>query len=217
MKKTLLTIVFSVLYMTSASALGINVGVSGNAGLFAASAHEDLANDSSNRSTGSEHGSAAWGSIFGEVTLGDRFAVGIDYVPQALSSDTTETAKNDKDGSTTVNMRSNKIQVDFEELTSMYVIANITENFYVKAGGTRVEIITNENLGTGSTYGNTDMSGSIFGLGYNVTNDNGTFFRFEGNYMNFDGTSITSSANTNVIALNNLDGVSGKLSFGKSF
>ena len=138
-------------------------------------------------------------------------------MPQALSSDTTETAKNDKDGSTTVNMRSNKIQVDFEELTSMYVIANITENFYVKAGGTRVEIITNENLGTGSTYGNTDMSGSIFGLGYNVLNDNGTFFRFEGNYMNFDGTSITSSANSNKIALNNLDGVSGKLSFGKSF
>ena len=44
--------------MTSLSAMGINVGVSGNAGLFAASGKEELDNSSSNKSTGSEHGSA---------------------------------------------------------------------------------------------------------------------------------------------------------------
>ena len=45
MKKLLLSVVFSVLYVTSASAeLGVNVGFSGNAGLFAASAHEKHTN-----------------------------------------------------------------------------------------------------------------------------------------------------------------------------
>ena len=78
--------------------------------------------------------------------------IGIDYVPQALETDTTETAKNDQDGSSTVNMRS-KNQVDFENLTTIYVGANLTENMYLKAGITKVDIRTNENLGTGSIQG----------------------------------------------------------------
>jgi len=41
------------------------------------------------------------------------------------------------------------------------------------------------------------------------------FVRAEGNYMSFDGASLTSNDNT--ITLNNLDGVSASLSIGKSF
>ena len=40
MKKLLLTIVLSALYISSASAVSVNVGVSGQAGIFAASASE---------------------------------------------------------------------------------------------------------------------------------------------------------------------------------
>ena len=41
MKKLLLTLVFSLFYVVSASAeMGINVGVSGNAGLFSATGNE---------------------------------------------------------------------------------------------------------------------------------------------------------------------------------
>jgi hypothetical protein len=36
------------------------------------------------KDNGSEHGSAGWGSIFIEKTLGERFLVGIDYVPGSL-------------------------------------------------------------------------------------------------------------------------------------
>ena len=99
MKKLLLSVVFSVLYVTSASAdLGVNVGVTGNAGLFAASATESFsdASTASTNQNGTEHGSAGWGSIFVEKTIGERLMVGIDYVPAALETDTTETAKSDK-------------------------------------------------------------------------------------------------------------------------
>ena len=75
MKKILLATIFSVFYLTSASAeIGVNVGVSGQVGLFAGSGQENVAGGtgSDNQNEGSEHGEAGWGSIFIEKTLGDR-------------------------------------------------------------------------------------------------------------------------------------------------
>ena len=218
MKKLLLTIVLSAFYISSAAAVSVNVGVSGQAGIFAASATEKTG--TTVKGNGSEHGSAGWGSIFLEGQFNDRIIVGIDYVPSALETDTTETAKSDKGVAavdpTTV---TNKVQVDFENLTTMYVGAMITDAFYVKAGVTTVDVITNENLGTGASYGDTDLDGTMFGMGYHVANDNGAFFRFEGNYLVFDGASLnaTGTAAQNTIQLKNLDGVTAKISVGKSF
>lgn len=225
MKKLVISIFFSLLYISSASAeFGVNVGASGSAGVFTASAKEINPTSSATTGTGSEHGSAAWGSLFLEASLNDKFMVGIDYVPTALETDTTETAKTPLDtnpgaantpGTTS---KTNKIQVDFEHLTTLYAAVMITDNFYAKAGLTTVDVITNESLGTGSQYGNTELDGSLFGVGYHNALDNGTFFRFEGNYMNFDGAALTSSTNADRrISLRNLDGLSGKISVGKSF
>ena len=220
MKKLLLTFVLSLFCISSASAVSVNVGVSGQAGIFAASATEKTG--STKKGNGSEHGSAGWGSVFLEGQFNDRIIVGIDYVPTALETDTTETAKSDKepgsvdDTPTTV---TNKIQVDFEDLTTLYVGAMLTDNLYVKAGAMKVDVITNETLGTGAAYGNTELDGTMFGIGYHVANDNGAFFRFEGNYMTFDGATQRSTGTDadNTIELKNLDGVSGKISIGKSF
>ena len=218
MKKLLLSFVLSAFFISSASAVSVNVGVSGQAGIFAASANEKTG--TTTKGNGSEHGSAGWGSIFLEGQFNDRIIIGIVYVPSALETDTTETAKSDKGvlavDPTTV---TNKVQIDFENLTTMYVGAMLTENFYVKAGVTTVDVITNENLGTGASYGDTDLDGSMFGMGYHVANDNGAFFRFEGNYLVFDGASLaaTGTAAQNTIQLKNLDGVSAKISVGKSF
>ena len=223
MKKLLLTFVLSLFYVTSASAdLGVNAGVSGNAGIFAASATESTG--TTKKGNGTEHGSAGWGSVFLEATMGDKFMLGIDYVPAALETDTTETAKSNISavsaaGAITKTAVTNKIQVDFEHLTTLYAGMMLTENFYVKAGVTTVDVITNESLGTGASYPDTELDGSMFGIGYHNALDNGVFFRFEGNYMNFDGATVnaTGTAADNKIELRNLDGVSGKLSFGKTF
>ena len=222
MKKLLLTFVLSLFYVSSASAdFGVNVGVSGNAGLFAASASESTG--TTKKGNGTEHGSAGWGSVFLEASMNDRFLVGVDYVPGAMETDTAETAKSDitavsAAGAITRTARTNKIQIDFEDLTTLYVGAMLTENFYVKAGIMHVDVITNESLGTGSAYGNVELDGSMFGMGYHASNDNGTFFRFEGNYLQFDGNTVTNSNDSEKsIKLKNLDGVSGKISFGKTF
>ena len=218
MKKLLLTFVLSLFCISSASAVSVNVGVSGQAGIFAASATEKTG--STKKGNGSEHGSAGWGSVFLEGQFNDRIIVGIDYVPTALETDTTETAKSDKGvAATSPTIVSNKIQIDFEDLTTLYVGAMLTDSLYVKAGAMKVDVITNETLGTGAAYGNTELDGTMFGIGYHVANDNGAFFRFEGNYMTFDGATqrSTGTAADNTIELKNLDGVSGKISIGKSF
>lgn len=216
MKKTILATIFSVFYFASVSAeIGVNVGVSGNVGIFAGSGVENVAGGtgSDNRNEGSEHGEAGWGSVFIEKTLGDRLAIGVDYVPASLETETTEAVRQDHG----VGALENKVQIDFEDLTTLYVVLKANDNFYIKAGLMEVDVITNESLGTGSTYGNTSLDGTMLGFGYNNTFGNGMFVRAETNYMDFDSEKLTSTSNSNTVEISQLHGVSAKLSVGKSF
>ena len=213
MKKYLIAILFGLFTVTQASAeLGVNVGLSGSAGLFAASGKEEAGKTHK----GNEHGAAGWYSVFIEKTIGDRVAIGVDYVPDALESETTESIRYDKTSSATASAVENKIQIDFEDLTTVYLSVNLTESMYAKVGYMKVDVITNESLGTGSTYGNTDLDGQSIGFGTNMTMDNGVFIRAEANYMTFDSSEgLTSGDNT--VTLTNLDGVTASLKIGKSF
>ena len=141
--------------------------------------------------------------------------IGVDYVMDTLASETTESRRLDKTTTETASNVENKVQVDFEDLTTFYAGLMLTENAYIKAGVVSVDVITNEKLGTGGSYGNTSLDGTSLGIGYNKTMDNGMFVRAEGNYMSFDGASLTSGDMT--VKLKNLDGLTGKLSIGKSF
>jgi hypothetical protein len=226
MKKMILTLFLGLfMFTTKASAeLGINVGISGQLGLYAATATEfdegtngtTSGPDETNKE--SEFLGLGYGSIFIEKTLGQYLLVGIDYVPSALETETSETIVNDKGATDASTKKTNKVQVDFEDLTTYYVGLNLGDSgAYVKAGIVTVDVITNEKMGTGSTYGNTDLDGTLIGLGYNRDFDNGMFVRAEGAYTEFDGASVTSSTTVNKITLNSLDGVTGKISIGKSF
>ena len=88
---------------------------------------------------------------------------------------------------------------------------------HLRGGYLSVDVVTNESLGTGSTYGDTTMDGTVLGVGYNRTLDNGIFFRVEGNYMDLGNKSLTASNADNKVSLNDLIGASAKLSVGKSF
>lgn len=215
--KKILIVIFSSFFMFSlASAeVGINVGVSGNMGAFAATGTE-TENDEKNKEDAVA--AASWGSIFIEKTLGDRLTVGVDYVPSALESETSETSRRDKTTTDAQTVQTNKVQVDFTDLTTLYVALNVTENLYIKAGAMQVDVETNETLGTGSKYGNSSLDGTLLGIGFDNQMDNGMFIRLEGNYMDFDGVTLTSTTNSdNKISIDDLQGVSAKLSLGKSF
>jgi len=222
MKKLILGVSFILASFSMVSAeIGVNLGVSGNLAVFHATGVDKTTNTAgtvTEKASEDATGVAGYTSFFIEKTLGDRITVGYDYVSSSLESETSETVRMDKTTTDTQTSKTNTVKVAFEDLSTLYVALNITENFYVKAGMATVDVVTKESLATGSDYGNTSLDGSVMGVGYNNTFDNGMFFRVEGTYMDFDNAKLTSTTNTdNTISLNNLEGASGKLSIGKSF
>ena len=57
----------------------------------------------------------------------------------------------------------------------------------------------------------------MIGVGGQHTLDNGMFIRGEANLMEFDPVSLTSSTSVNKITVDELNGVTGKISIGTSF
>ena len=217
MKKIITLIISSFFVVSLASAeRGINIGVSGSMGAFQATGTE-TEKDEKNKEDAV--GAAGWASIFVEKTLNDRFTVGIDYVPTALESETsTLTQKDIKGVGTSSADAANKVQVDFNDLTTIYLAVNMSENLYAKVGFMQVDVDTNENLATGSEYGNTSLDGTLVAIGYNTGFGNNMFARIEGSVMDLGGQKLTSSTNSdNTVELKDVVGATGRISIGKSF
>jgi len=149
------------------------------------------------------------GSIFVEKAFG-KFALGLDYVPHSLESETTENTRQDDNV--------NKVQIDFENLMTVYGTIALNDNIYAKAGYMEVDVNTNEVLATGGSYGNTSLDGYVLGLGYDRDLDNGAFVRVEANYMEFDGATLTNTTDSNKsVTADGITGYGAKLSIGKAF
>ena len=116
--------------------------------------------------------------------------------------------------------KTNTVQVDFEDMYTVYAILNFPEanGVYAKIGYTAVDVITNENLGTGGAYGNTDIDGYTIGLGYDRELNDGAFVRLEANYIDLDGASLTNTNDsTKSVTAEGVDGYGARISVGKSF
>ena len=167
------------------------------------------------KSTGDDaEGLFGIGSIFVEKSFG-KFALGLDYVPHSLESETTENTQTTSTSSAT---GLNKVSIDFEDLTTVYGTIALNDNIYAKAGYMEVDVITNDVLATGGSYGNTSLDGFVLGLGYNRDLDTGAFVRVEANYMEFDGATLTNTADSaKSVTADGITGYGAKLSIGKAF
>ena len=216
MKKITIAILMLLGTFSIASAeLGVNVGVSGQFGVYAAEGEESIGAERKGDDTGI--GVFTYGSIFIEKTIGQYLSIGIDYVPENIGSDTVETTQSVNADDAKAE-KTNKASVDFEDFTTFYASVNLTENFYVKLGMMEVDVITKESLETGGSYPNTSLDGTMIGAGYNKDLTNGLFVRAEGTYMEFDNVKLNSSAGeTKTINIKGIEGASAKISIGKSF
>ena len=226
MKKIIFSIILMLCFGFNANAeKGLNVGATLLYGAFdVTGASEKLA---ANHTSGAgsattvkastegdeAEGDFALASIFVEKTLGDRFAIGVDYVPVSADSETTENVNTNAAGTEFTN----KVQVDFKDLTTAYAMINLGP-MYVKAGVMTVDVVTNESLGTGGAYGNTSLDGTMFAVGMDRELDNGAFIRLEGTVMEFDGVELTNTNDsTKSIKVDGIDGYGARISIGKSF
>ena len=172
------------------------------------------------RQSAEEEGAALGGyaSAFVELTLADRLVIGVSYVPEDLETETVETKQLDETTSDTGSAVTNTIKASLEDMTTVYAALNLTDNLYVKFGVVNLDLVTQETLGTGSAYGNTDLDGDTFGVGYNMEMDNGVFLRAEAMRTNLGGVSLTSTSNSdNKIVLSDVEGVNASIMIGKKF
>jgi hypothetical protein len=218
MKKIIITLVSSIfLLFGNANAVGFNLGLSGAAGVFDVDgATEKNADVTKNTSSEGENAEALYaiGSAFAEVTLTDKIAVGVDYVPHSLESNQVSNEQEVAGGSNVTNTA----EVHIEDLYTVYASLFLNDNIYVKAGYSQGDVLTIENLGTGGAYPNSTIDGIVVGLGYDRDLPNGMFVRMEANYMDYGSVQVTNSNDaTKIITVDGVGGYGARLSIGKSF
>ena len=228
MKKLVYTAMFLLGFTSYVNAGGVNIGVSVTGGVFDAAGSEVFSGDhSSNTTSGkvtkksSDEGEDVetlfgFGSLFIEAELNDQIAVGVDYVPTGLDSETTENVQ--KTGAYPGSDVTNKVDVSFDDMRTAYIKLTADVGAYFKIGYTEVDVTTNEVLGTGGKYGDTTLKGMMVGIGYNHDLPNDMFVRIEGNLMDFDDVSLTNTVDSNkTINANDIEGYGARVSVGKSF
>ena len=227
MKKITILILMVFGYFSNAVAVeGINIGASLTAGAFEldggsenfTGAHVGTASPGDvKKSTAGDaaEGAFAIASIFAEYEVNDQVTLGLDYVPHGLETETAENVQNESGSDV-----KNTVQVDFTNLATAYAILNIpdVDGLYAKVGYVMVDVETNENLGTGGAYPDTDMDGFSVGLGYERSLDNDAFVRVEANYLDLGSASVTSTNDsTKSITADGITGYGARVSIGRSF
>ena len=230
MKKFLIATVVLLGSISFAGAEQYRVGISVmGAGFEADGAKEVFSGDHSSNTTSTKRtidastekdgaeGAFALASIFAEYQINDQISAGINYVPHSSDSEETENVQNREVGAFTA-QATNKVKVSFEDVITVYALANLNENVYGKIGFMQVDLITEENLGTGGAYGNATLDGYTIALGYNMDLADGMFVRAEAAYMDIDGTTLTNSNDsTKSVSADGITGYGAAVSVGKSF
>lgn len=156
-------------------------------------------------------------SIFAEYQTG-QLNIGLDYIP--LKADVSNKTKRRTDvetsvmgsGGTTSTQRKQSANASLENHLTLYANYNLTDAFFVKGGMAYVTLKTEDNLETGSKYGDEDIYGAVVGAGFTDGNS-----RLELVYTDYEDIVLTSSvARTGVVANKieaNLDTLSLKYSY----
>ena len=178
--------------------------------------------DTSVKTTGSASEDVLIPAIFVEFGSEDRgIWIGADYTDVASLGSKTR----DDGGSDNIAQdRGEQVaSADIESLSSIYAIKTLGQSgLFVKLGYAQADIVTKENLTSGSEYGNKSVSGVIFGAGIEKQDDSGYFFRVAGEFIDYDGISLTGSevggtaGSFNTITAD-VDSTASKISVGKSF
>ena len=205
--------------------IGLRIGGSAEVGEFNASGTETEGDETT--AVRKEQALVGMTSWFIEKQLGflpgplARVSIGYSMSPDTLKTGVASRHIQDLGAAASAGVSvpaDNSVSAEVSNYEQMYITANITDWLFVKVGSVDLDVKTTEDLDTGSTYGNTSLSGTVWGIGLNHMTDSGFFGKIEFNDTSIGGTTLTATNNTdNSVKLNDLDGTTGKVSFGKQF
>ena len=201
------------------------VGVSYNNAAYAGEGIEKNFNETGTlKTTTEEYGAFTdqFASVFVELEINDIIAVGVDYVPGAISTE-ENLSREGTSPKSNLNPGRSSVSVDFEKLTTVYARLNVPflGGAYLKAGFSQVDVIINENMESGNTYKDVDTEGMVAGIGYDHDLANGISIRAEVTASNFDdvqsNNGVASGGNMNQVFVESMWGARGTVSLVKSF
>ena len=224
MKKILIS-AFAIMFATATYAQNYSIGVSGTALYYDASGTETV------KSSGETHDKSDTGlapipSLFIETELDTGATIGLDIIPYSAKVGDASNARTDCDTDDSSDTAcTNKVDVNFKNHITLYVegpIPSTIDGMYFKAGVSHVTLETDENLDTGSTYGDADIMGVTFGLGKKADLASGDgFYKIEASVSRYEGHEFTGSEDSdsvsNKIKLNDFNTAQIRFSVGKSF
>ena len=161
-------------------------------------------------------------SIFIEVANDNGLAIGLDFMPieAELGSGTNARTDTDTDDASDT-AGNNKVSAELTSHTTLYLSKSLGDyGAYLKGGVAMATIDTTETLATGSKYGNEDVTGFLIGLGMNKDINNGTFFRTELTYTDYEDVTINGTADSDGVKNKidaDIDAVAFRISIGKAF
>jgi opacity protein-like surface antigen len=231
MKKLIIVAVFAIFSASSAMSASLSdmtpsIGLSYNKAGFAGEGLERNFDESGTlRTVTEEYGAfgTEFGSIFVELGFGDILALGVDYVPSGIESPTNVSRESEDSNATSNGSGNSQVSVDFEQLLTVYAKVNVTflGGTYLKAGFQTVDVIINESMESGNTYGDVNTEGYTAGIGYHQEIANGVAIRAEVTARQFDDVStnngVATTGNRNVVEVESMWGAQGTISLVKSF
>ena len=222
MKKiTVIATGIMLLVFANVSAAEKRIGISGAYTQFSSDGTETM-KSSGTKTSKTQDENVVVPSIFIEVANDNGLAIGLDFMPieAELGSGTNARTDTDTDDASDT-AGNNKVSAELTSHTTLYLSKSLGDNgAYLKGGLAMATIDTTETLATGSTYGNEDVTGFLIGLGMNKDINNGTFFRTELTYTDYEDVTINGTADSDGVKNKidaDIDAVAFRISIGKAF
>jgi len=204
---------------TQAIAGSFGIGISAQGTHLNANGKETLKTSSATQSA-SVIKNFTIGSGFIQYEFDTPFVIGLDLIPGSAElayRSQSRTHLTAADGTTTTITQ--KAQAEISDHTTLFIETPGwgRAGVFAKAGLIRVDVTTNESLGSGAAYGNTDINGQVFALG--VKPDLGNFIlKLEASVTDYDDVQLKSTGSDAVTTIDaDFDTVAAKLSLGYRF
>ena len=217
--KKLLTILFTVFFVSSTANADVGIGITGSfAKVESEGATLAKTGTQPDKSAGSSSEDVVIAEVFAEVIADNGLTFGVSYIPtRDMGSKTRKDTEASIDGQNThANAAATyKGSAEVDDLVMFYTDIPIGP-IYAKLGIQRATIVSLESLNSGSTYDNTDVTGTTLGIGYKGDFGGSLYCKGEVTKTKFDDISINNSTNTETVE-GEIDVTSAKLSVGYKF
>ena len=203
--------------------VSFSVGIAGNQGGYHARGTETIQQTGTDKIAEIEQEAGVFEdshpSIFLELNIGDNMTVGAEWAMDDIDTPSNTNAVADRQGDEDDDFVTNTAQATFSDKTTVYIQARMLGGLYTKIMYHNVNVISNETLGTGGSYGDATIEGLGLGIGYQYDlEDLGVFVRAEVTASGYeDVKAVNTDDVTKVIMIDNMYGAEGSIRVGKTF